>query len=91
MKQLSIRSNTNITKGSCTLNYSINNTSIKPAVSDGGSEVNPGNWLNKTSLQCTSNNDIPIKIPDYTYALINRCFLCNCELEVEESRNKIKI
>ena len=44
-----------------------NNTSIKPAVLDGSNKIILADWLNKKSLECTSNNDIPIKIPDYSY------------------------
>ena len=55
------------------------------AVLDGGNEVILASWLNKKSLECTSNNDKPIKIPDYLYVLVNRIILCNCELEAEES------
>ena len=42
-------------------------------------------WLIKKSLKCTINNDIPIKLPDYSYVSVNRSILCNCELKAEEN------
>ena len=48
---------------------------------DGDDEIILGNWLNKKSLESTSNNDTCFKIPDYSYVLGNRSNLCNCELE----------
>ena len=52
---------------------------------DGGVEIILANWLNRKSHEYTINNDIPIKIPDYPYTLVNRSIICNCELEAEES------
>ena len=74
-----------IIKDSCTFNYCFNNTSIKPVALDGGTENILANWLDKKSLKHTSYNDIPIKIPDYSYVLVIKSILCSCELEVEES------
>ena len=52
---------------------------------DGGVEIVLANWLNKTSTKCTINNYILIKLPDYSYVVVNRTIFCNCELEAEES------
>ena len=51
----------------------------------GGNEIILANWLNGKSLECTSNNDIPINILDYSYVLVKQSILCNCKLEAEES------
>ena len=32
---------------------------------------------------CSDNNNIPIKIPNHPYVLINRTVLCNCGIEAE--------
>ena len=61
-----------IIKDSCTFKYYFDNTYIKHAVLDGGKEIILGNWLNKKSLKYTSINDIPSKIPDCSYILVNR-------------------
>ena len=52
---------------------------------NGGDEIILAKWLNKKSLKYTVNNDRPIKLLGYSYALVNRTILCNCELEAEES------
>ena len=52
---------------------------------DDDNEIILAYCLNKKSLECASNNDIPIKIPDHLYILVSKCILCDCELEVEES------
>ena len=41
------------------------------------------NWLYNKHIECNINNDIPVKIPSFPYALVNRGVLCNCEIQVE--------
>ena len=74
----------NVIKVSCTFNYYYNNTSIKPTVLAGGDALTLANQLNKKSLKCTINNDIPITLPNYPYVVVNRSIPYNCELEEEE-------
>ena len=52
---------------------------------DSGDDIILANWLNGISLKCTINNDVPIKLPDFSLVLVNRSTLCNSELEAEES------
>ena len=66
-------------------NYYFNYTSIKPAVVDGGDEIILVDWVNKKSFECASNNDTPMKKPDYLYNLVNGSILCNFGLEAEDS------
>ena len=41
------------------------------------------NWPNDKHNICNINNDIPIKIHNHPYVLVNRSVLCNCGIEVE--------
>ena len=34
---------------------------------------------------CSVNNEIPVKIPSFSYVLVNRSVLCNCGIEVENN------
>ena len=34
---------------------------------------------------CNVNNDVPVKIPSYSYVLVNRSVLCNCRIEAENN------
>ena len=61
MKLLSFYPSQDIIRDNCDLNYYYNNSSIKPVVLDRGSEIIMINCLNKKSIECTSNDDIPIK------------------------------
>ena len=58
---------------------------MKPTVLDGGHEIVLANWPNDRHVICNNNNNIPIKIPSHPYVLINRTFLCNCGIEVEDN------
>ena len=60
-----------------------NKTDITPTVLDGGDEIILTIWPNDKHITCNINNDIPIKIPNHPYVLVNRSVLCNCGIEVE--------
>ena len=34
---------------------------------------------------CSYNNNIPISIPSHPYVLLNRCILCNSDVEAERN------
>ena len=38
---------------------------------------------NDKHIICNINNDIPIRIPNHLYVLVNRIVLCNCIIEAE--------
>ena len=42
------------------------------------------NWPNNKNLICNDNSNIPIKISNHPYVLVNRTVLCNCGIEVED-------
>ena len=41
------------------------------------------NWPDNKHMVCNVNNDIPVKIPNFPYILVNRSVLCNCGIESE--------
>ena len=51
--------------------YYFDETDIKPAVLDGGSEIILMNWPNNKHIECNVDNDIPVKIPRIPYVLLN--------------------
>ena len=74
-----------IIKENCDFQYYFNTMDVKPAVLDGGNEIVLANWPNNKHVICNDNNNIPIKIPNHPYVLINRTVLCNCGIEVEDN------
>ena len=50
---------------------------------DGGNELFLANWANDKHIICSTNNDIPVKIPSHPYVLVNRSVLCNCGIEAD--------
>ena len=73
-----INLDTNIMKETCDFRFYYNTTDIVPTVLDGGNEIILANWPNDKHIICTTNNDIPVKIPSHPYVLVNRSVLCNC-------------
>ena len=73
----------NIIKENCNFRYYYNKTDVIPTVLDGGSEIILANWPNDKHIICTTNNDIPVKIPSHPYVLVNRRVLCNCSIEAD--------
>ena len=57
---------------------------IVPTVLDGGNEIIIANWPNDKHIICTTNNDIPVKIPSHPFVLVNRSVLCNCSIEADK-------
>ena len=71
MKQLFFYLPKEMIKDRCTFDYNFNDTTIRPAVLKEHSEIILPNWLNSKYLECASNNDIPINIPDYAIDIRN--------------------
>ena len=67
----------------CKFNFHYNKTDITLTVLDGGNEIILENWPNDKHIICNINSDIPIKIPNHLYVLVNRSVLCNCGIEAE--------
>ena len=67
----------------CNFKFYYSKTDITPTVLDGGNEIIMANWPNDKHIICNINNNIPIKIPNHPYVLVNRSVLCNCGMEAE--------
>ena len=52
---------------------------------DSGNEIILANWPNVKHTEHNKNNNIPIQILSFPYALVNRTVLCNCEHEAENN------
>ena len=78
-----INLNSETIKDNCRFNFYYNKTDITPTVLDGGNEIILANWPNDKHIICNINNDIPIKIPNHPYVLVNSSVLFNCSIEVE--------
>ena len=74
---------TNIIKENYNFRFYYNKTDIIRTVLDGRNEIILANWPNDKHIICTTNNDIPVKIPSHQYVLINRSVLCNCNIEAD--------
>ena len=46
-------------------------------------EIVLANWPSDKHIICNVNNDIPIKIPNHPYFLVNRSVLCKCRIEAD--------
>ena len=75
---------TTITKN-CKFDYYYNTT--VPSVNlDGGRDVLPANCHGPRSLKCSSvNGGLAKPAPEHTYAVVNREFLCDCQLDLEHA------
>ena len=74
---------TNIIKENCDLRFYFTKTDVIPTVLDGGNKIILANWPNDKHIICTTNNDIPVKIPSHPYFLVNISVLCNCSIEAD--------
>ena len=73
-----------ITKN-CKFDYYYN-TTVPPVILDGGRDVLLANFHGARSLKCSSVNGGLAKLaPEHTYAVVNREFLCDCQLDLEHA------
>ena len=73
-----------ITKN-CKFDYYYN-TTVPPVILDGGRDVLLANFHGSRSLKCSSVNEGLAKpAPEDTYAVVNRKFLCDCQLDLEHA------
>ena len=71
-----------ITKN-CKFDYYYN-TTVSPAILDGGRDVLLAIFHGPRSLKCSSvNGGLAKPAPENTYAVVNREFLCDCQLDLE--------
>ena len=59
---------------------------VPPVILDGGRNVLLANFHGPRSLKCTSiNGGLAKPAPEHTYAVVNREFLCDCQLDLEHA------
>ena len=73
-----------ITKN-CKFDYYYN-TTVPPVILDGGTDVLLANFHGPRALKCSSvNGGLARPAPENTYAVVNREFLCDCQLDLEHA------
>ena len=69
----------------CKFDYMYNAT-VPPVILDGGRDVLLANFHGPRSLKCTSiNGGLAKPALEHTYAVVNREFLCDCQLDLEHA------
>ena len=69
----------------CRFDYYYNIT-VPPVILDGGRDVLLANFHEPRSLKCSSvNGGLAKPAPEHTYAVVNREFLCDCQLDMEHA------
>ena len=62
------------------------NATVPPVILDGGRDVLLANFHGPRSLKCTSiNGGLAKPAPEHTYAVVNREFLCDCQIDLEHA------
>ena len=73
-----------ITKN-CKFDY-YHNTTVPPVILDGGRDVLLANFHGPRALKCSSvNGSLSKPAPEIIYAVVNREFLCDCQLDLEHA------
>ena len=69
----------------CEFKYMYNAT-VVPTTLDGGKELLLANFHGPQSLKCdTKDGGLAKPAPEHTYAVVNREFLCDCQLDLEHA------
>ena len=69
----------------CQFDYYFNKT-VPPVILDGGKNVLLANFQGPRSLKCNSvNGGLAKPAPEHTYAVVERSFLCDCQLDLEHA------
>ena len=62
------------------------NETVPPVILDGGKDILLANFQGPQSLKCTSiNSGLAKPAPEHTYAVVDREFLCDCQLDLEHA------
>ena len=62
------------------------NTTVPPVILDGGRDVLLANFHGPRSIKCSSvNGGLAKPVTENTYAVVNREFLCDCQLDLEHA------
>ena len=68
---------------SCEFRY-MYDAKVAPTILDGGTELLLANFHGPRSLKCdTKDGGLAKPAPEHTYAVVNREFLCDCQLDLE--------
>ena len=68
---------------SCEFKY-MYDAKVAPTILDGGKELLLANFHGPRSLKCdTKDGGLAKPTPEHTYAVVNREFLCDCQLDLE--------
>ena len=69
----------------CKFDYMYNET-VPPVILDGGKDILLANFQGPRSLKCTSvNGGLAKPAPEHTHAVVDREFLCDCQLDLEHA------
>ena len=69
----------------CKFDYMYNET-VPPVILDGGKDILLANFQGPRSLKCTSvNGGLAKPAPEHKYAVVDREFLCDCQLDLEHA------
>ena len=69
----------------CKFDYMYNEP-VPPVILDGGKDILLANFQGPRSLKCTSvNGGLAKPAPEHTYAVVDREFLCDCQLDLEHA------
>ena len=69
----------------CRFDYMYNET-VPPVILDGGKDILLANFQGPRSLKCTSiNGELAKPAPAHTYPVVDREFLCDCQLDLEHA------
>ena len=69
----------------CKFDYMYNET-VPPIILDGGKDILLANFQGPRSLKCTSvNGGLAKPAPEHTYEVVDREFLCDCQLDLEHA------
>ena len=69
----------------CKFDYMYNET-VPPVILDGGKDILLANFQGPRSLKCTSvNGGLAKPAPEHTYAVVDREFLCDFQLDLEHA------
>ena len=72
-------------KKNCKFDYYYN-TTVSPVILDGGRDVLLANFHGPRSLKCSSvNGGLAKPAPEHTFAVVNREFLYDCQLDLEHA------
>ena len=77
------KSKPDIISSACAFDFYYNKT-VTPVLLDGGDKILLANFLGPRTLQCAKDNSgLAQSIPQHAYVVIDREFLCGCQLDLE--------